>query len=322
MDNVWNSSTKDYISYNGLKLLSLPRYTKNIYDTIINNYSSLLPSFISNMNDISGYNNIVFRLTNFFSLHNILKYTFNDLCKNVVNTKVIYVILTNKRLYIGQTMNYYNRMKQHLSLVRNLLLHKNNKDIINTNKYNCLDVSKNANKLLYKYISKENFIILPMLRVSSIDALIIENIIIKQFAHTSLNLPSKYSDNILINNKRILYSTNKHRRMRICDKNRNRTSILPSDLKQEQKQQGLQKVNIVLFEKDGILYHSLLTILSNYVDVSITVKMYRYGGLRRCDLKICIYSFGDSIVKYNDTLISMKDFIMLLYKEKFIEVVF
>ena len=270
------------------------------------------------MNVFTNSNKIVGRLSDLLSLHKSLNYNFCELSNVVRDTKIIYIILNNIRLYIGQTNDFSHRTKQHLSLIRSILLSKNNnnsnKNKPNHTKFNVLDVNKNANRLVYKYLSKYNFFILPLLRVKSTDALVIENIIIKQFNHTSLNLPSKFEYNNN-NNKNIIYSTNKHKRSK--RKRESTTYLSPSKSLQGEGTSRILKVSITLFEIKGVLYHSLLSLLNSYIDVNVDVKMYSYGGLKRSDLKICVYSFGDSIVKYNDTSLSMKDMINILCKKNY-----
>ena len=126
--------------------------------------------FISMYDRVVG-NNIIYRLSSILKIVTIYYKELNDLRHFIMNSRVIYIILTASRVYIGQTKFFEQRMKQHLYCVRKYSNNKN--DIIC---FPSLNTRKNVNTYLYKYISKRPFIILPLFRIYDYDTLCVERV--------------------------------------------------------------------------------------------------------------------------------------------------
>ena len=314
-----NNRNKKYlysVTYNNLfdtsfvkPLLSLPLNTKYVYDRFLENMSVTYDDFISMYNRVVN-NNIIYKLSSVLNSAVLYYKKMDDMRHFIINSRVIYVIMTASRVYVGQTKFFDQRVKQHLYCVRKYNNNKN--DIIC---FPSMNTSKNISTYLYKYISKHPFVILPLFRIHEHETLYVESMLIKQFGHVSLNTKNDYVDNL--HKKNIITSQKVNNR---CSKRSVGNTLGRSVLKQvwkkkKKKSQGCDKIRLPMFYKEGICFVSFLSVLSNHINECIYITFYPNGKMVD-DINICIYSYYNSIVIYNNERITLSVLCNLLKKTK------
>ena len=295
-----------YLGFDVLSVLGLPRGTPNIYRYVFANFIVCYHYIINNMEKFI-HNTILFRLSKLLTLNSLHSLCISEFMKEFNDSRVIYVILTHRRVYIGQTRNFRNRVVQHLGKVRSIFINSSNSE------KRCFTVPKSSNTYLYKHLSKNNFVILPLFCVCTADVLEAENIIIRQFTSVALNQVSEFD--VKLDKKNIVYTKKNIKR-----KKRSRCGVVVGSDVVQDKGCGTEKIrgkpNIVrlpLFHTGGLFYSSLLSLLTHNVGANIVVTFYPFGR-SKCNLYVCLYSFYDSCVVYKDEVIDMVMLISLIIK--------
>lgn len=279
-----------------------PRGTKFIYDDIFSTYEKLYFAAIPKL--LLTNNSILKRLTNLFLTATKHGHNFKTLLNEESDSCVIYAITTMTRIYVGQSKHFKQRMKQHLSNVRTIYLNSD------SSLYSNMKVPRSNNIRLYKFLSKNPFIIFPICRTYKYDTLFIENHIVKQFMNTSLNYIddriNKHNNNItkmnLITCDKIKRTRRKRKRI-VTDNN----NILRECLQQIPSaginaKKGKFCLSLSVFVVDNLFYSNLLSILNRFTNYTITVVYYPVGKLQLSfTLKLCNYSFYNSKITYNNT---------------------
>jgi hypothetical protein len=158
------------------------------------------------------------------------------------DTMVIYVIATASKLYIGQTKHFPQRQYEHVNKVRDIIAN------------NCIfKYKQQSNKLLYKYLAHNNFVILPILRINAADCLFFESALIGTFGTQALNIDKTEQTTpipTIISSSNILSTKKKRKRKKSKNKQthvKNRT--------QEKNLANTNKANVQKCRKSAVLSH-------------------------------------------------------------------
>ena len=295
-----------YLGFNVLSVLCLPRGTPNIFKFVFANFIVCYHYVINNI-EMLVHNTMILRLRKLLTLNKLHGLRISDFMSEFNDSRVIYAILTHRRVYFGQTRNFRNRVVQHLSRVRSIFINSN------SSRNTCLTVPKNSNTYLYKHLSKNNFVILPLFCVCTIDVLEVENVIIRQFTSTALNQVSEFD--VKLDRKNIVYT-----RKNVKRKRQSRNVVGVGSTVVQDKICGMNKeagkpnsVRLPLFYTGGLFYGSLLSLLSHNVNAEVIVTFHPFGRIN-CNLHICLCSFYDSCVMYKGDVLDMNILIRMIMK--------
>ena len=109
-----------YLGFDVLNVLRLPRGTANIYKYVFANFILCYHYIINNVEKFM-HNTVLLRLRKLLTLNRMHDMKISEFMEEFNDSRVIYAILTNRRVYFGQTKNFRNRVVQHLSRVRSIL---------------------------------------------------------------------------------------------------------------------------------------------------------------------------------------------------------
>ena len=232
---------------------------------------------------------------------------FNSLCLQILDTRILYVIFTEDKIYIGQTKDFYKRFKQHIYHTRNVMTGQKQENP-------SLNTTKNSNKRLYKHLARNNFLMIPIMRIYHTNCLSTEKVLIRTFGTLALNIegnermktiPKIISSTSLKNTN--ARKTRKRKRKQKTTQTHSRPKPEAPELRTVMTATGEQTYikNIiipVLFTCNNNTYTNLLTILNTHINETITITIYPTHNkhmVHNTMIHICKFSYHTSKIIIN-----------------------
>ena len=238
------------------------------------------------------------RLSNMFKLSLSFKNTFESLCLDLADSRVIYGIFTLDKIYIGVTNCFDTRRKTHFNNIRKLVC------LTGMNSSSVCCKSSSYSKL-YRMVARcPVFKIIPLIRIATLDAIHLEKYLIRTLNTCVMNSDkdNSFSKSTLPN---LISSTSLDKSKKTSDKKKRRCNKAP---KNPSYHEYKSQIAPSLFFCKNICYTSLLSIFNTFTQKSISITVHPGKSLSPW-LSIIKFSFVSSPVFFRNKEMSLNNFL-------------